>query len=68
MTQYKRLFLAVGPSAASVMAGSLFDADIAKAGQSALIACIKNYSELGISPDVALGSVKKPYWPIASSN
>ena len=43
------------------MAGSLFAADIAKAGQSALIACVKNYSEAVISPDYVLGSFKKPY-------
>lgn len=59
MNLQRRLFLTVGAVASSAISGSIFVAGVARADQSALIACIKNYSELGISPDVALGECQK---------
>lgn len=48
-----------GIAACFGIAGTAYIADTARADQANLMACIKQYTEIGISPDAALGECKK---------
>lgn len=53
------LLRALGVASAFGIAGSVYVSDIARADQASLMACIKQYAAIGISPDAALGECKK---------
>lgn len=53
------LFRSLGLAAVFGLVGVVYAGDTAKADQASLMACIKGYTALGISPDAALGECKK---------